>query len=84
MNLECSHIMLNVSNLKLARTFYIDQLEMPLIEEYSAMFAFHAGNVRFTVVGGGSQPKRLPCQPRHIRPNLQRSGSCRRGRVANV
>jgi predicted enzyme related to lactoylglutathione lyase len=46
--------MLNVSEIKLARTFYIDQLEMPVIEEYPTMFAFRAGQVRFTVVGGGT------------------------------
>lgn len=55
MQLECSHIMLNVSDLKRARTFYIDQLGMSVIEEYPTMFAYCAGHVRFTVVGGGTQ-----------------------------
>jgi len=55
MNLECSHIMLTVSDIKSARNFYIDQLEMPIVEEYPSMFAFRAGNVRFTVVGGGTK-----------------------------
>lgn len=55
MSLECSHIMLNVSDIKRARSFYIEQLAMPIIEEYPTMFAFRAGSVRFTVVGGGTQ-----------------------------
>src|SRR5580692_8347614 len=55
MKLECSHIMLNTSDVKAARHFYIEQLGLPVIEEYPTMFAFRAGNVRFTVVGGGTQ-----------------------------
>jgi predicted enzyme related to lactoylglutathione lyase len=45
--------MLGVSDLAAARNFYIGQLELPLLEEHPAMFAFRAGGVRFSVTGGG-------------------------------
>lgn len=53
MNLGCSHIMLNASDLERSRAFYIDVLGFPVIEEYPTMFAFRAGDVRFSVMGGG-------------------------------
>ena len=66
MNLECSQVMLNTSDVKRAREFYIDLLGFPVIEEYPTMFAFRAGSVRFTVVGGGTA---LPAEPEDNPPS---------------
>ena len=51
----CSHIVLNASDVKASRAFYIDTLEHPLIEEHPQMFSFKAGSVRFSVFPGGAK-----------------------------
>lgn len=64
MSLECSHIMMNASDLAESRAFYVETLGFPVVEEYPQMFAFRAGAVRFTVVSGGyrldPEPEREP------------------------
>ncbi len=54
MELGCSQIVLNVSDLGQSYDFYIRKLGFPVIEEDEArMFAFRAGGVRYSVFGGG-------------------------------
>jgi catechol 2,3-dioxygenase-like lactoylglutathione lyase family enzyme len=63
--LECRHLMINVSDLAEARRFYVDMLSLPLLEEHPTMFALRAGQVRFSVVGGG---RKLPSDTDEVEP----------------
>ncbi|MEO5931091.1 MAG: VOC family protein [Candidatus Kapaibacterium sp.] len=55
MDLECGHVMLNVSDLSASREFYCEKLEFEVIEDHQGMFAFRSGSVRFSVMGGGTR-----------------------------
>jgi catechol 2,3-dioxygenase-like lactoylglutathione lyase family enzyme len=57
MDLECAHIVLNVSEVGKARDFYIETLGFDIVEEHDNSFAFRAGSVRFTVSPGGKTLK---------------------------
>ena len=54
MSFDCSQILVRVSDLALAREFYVEKLGLGVIEEYPKMFAVRAGSVRFSVFGGGT------------------------------
>jgi len=58
MKLTCSQVLLNVTDLAKARDFYVNKLELPVIEDHPKMFAFHAGDVRFSVFGGAHHQER--------------------------
>jgi catechol 2,3-dioxygenase-like lactoylglutathione lyase family enzyme len=58
--------MIASSNLQRSREFYVDTLGFPLVQDHPAMFAFRAGSVRFSVMGGGH---RLEDEP-EIEPNM--------------
>jgi catechol 2,3-dioxygenase-like lactoylglutathione lyase family enzyme len=53
MELGCSHVLISASDLKKSYEFYVEKLGLPVIEEHPKMFAFRAGEVRFSVFGGG-------------------------------
>ena len=55
MEIGCRHIMLNASDLERAKDFYLSKLGCPLLEDSGHMFAFRAGDVRFSVFGGGKK-----------------------------
>lgn len=52
MKLACSQVLLDVTDLGRAREFYVTKLELPVVEDHPRMFAFRAGDVRFSVFGG--------------------------------
>lgn len=55
MSLECSHVVLRVSDLAAAREFYIDKLELPVLDDHQQMFSIRAGQLRVSVFPGGKQ-----------------------------
>jgi catechol 2,3-dioxygenase-like lactoylglutathione lyase family enzyme len=54
MDLECAHIVLNVSDVSKAKEFYIKGQGFDVVEDHPKSFAFKAGAVRFTVSPNGS------------------------------
>lgn len=53
MGLQLVHVVLNVSDVQVAREFYIGKLGLELIEESVNFFACRAGDVRISVFPGG-------------------------------
>jgi len=45
--------MFNVSDVAEAKSFFVEKLVCPLLEDHPRLFAFRAGGVRFSVFGGG-------------------------------
>ena len=56
MALQCNQLLLKVSDLKVARDFYVVKLGLEIIENHPRMFAIRAGDVRFSI-SEGSKPK---------------------------
>ena len=53
MSLECTQVLVRLTDLALAREFYVDKLGLEVIEEYPTMVAVRAGSVRFSIFAGG-------------------------------
>lgn len=54
MNLEIQHVEIRVSSLEEAKEFYVNKLELTIIEEIPALhlIALKAGNIRISIFGG--------------------------------
>jgi predicted enzyme related to lactoylglutathione lyase len=52
MELKCQHAVIRVSDVIIAKDFYIGKLGLKLIEEANNFFAAAAGGVRISVFGG--------------------------------
>ena len=52
MNLKCQHVVFSMSDKKAMKKFYIDKLELDLLEDEEHFFAAAAGNVRFSFFEG--------------------------------
>ena len=53
--LTCSHLVLNVSDVKAARAFYVDKLGLEILEEAPKFLALKAGDVRISLFPGGTK-----------------------------
>jgi predicted enzyme related to lactoylglutathione lyase len=53
--IECSHVLLAVSDIAEARAFYIDQLGLEILEESPRSFSFRIGAIRCSVMPGGTK-----------------------------
>jgi len=54
-NLSCCHVMLTVSDIDVAKEFYLSKLGLDEIEVYPKFFAARAGDVRFSFFVGGQK-----------------------------
>lgn len=55
MDLDCAQVMINVTNVAVARDFYINKLGFKVIESHEQSFAFRAGAMRFSVSKNGQK-----------------------------
>ena len=58
MKLTCSQVLFSVTDLSKARDFYVTKLGFAIVEDHPKMFAFRAGDVRFSVMGGAHHQDR--------------------------
>jgi catechol 2,3-dioxygenase-like lactoylglutathione lyase family enzyme len=52
---EIRHVVLNASDIKKTREFYVKKLGLPLLEDFPNLFVFRSGDVRVSVFGGGKK-----------------------------
>ena len=67
MELACAQLLLSVSDIDKSREFYIGKLQMPVVEDHPKMFAFRAGDVRFSVFGGGKRHTSEEASAAHLK-----------------
>jgi len=52
---EIRHLVLNASDIRKSREFYVKKLKLTLLEDSPTLFVFRSGDIRVSVFGGGKK-----------------------------